>query len=94
MSVIILTTPLWLGLLIWGAVAMAKNSNAARPPKAPKTLQRTVKAPDGRVMTFTVPVDEPASVTIARMYPPGKGPPPPAAFGEVDFVNPAASLPK
>jgi hypothetical protein len=87
---LIVTMPLWLGLLIWGLVALSKK--AASGPKAPQMIKRTVTAPDGRVSTFIVPVDEPASVTIARMYPPGQAPEP--AEGEADFVNPMALLPK
>ena len=64
---LIVTTPLWLGLIIWGIMALAR----AGAPKTPPMIQRTIKAPDGRVATFLVPADEPASVTIAKMYPPG-----------------------
>jgi hypothetical protein len=53
-----------IALLVWAIVALTRSGT----PKAPKTIQRIVKAPDGRTATFTVPVDEPASVTIARMY--------------------------
>jgi hypothetical protein len=64
---LIVSTPLWLALLIWGIMALAR----AGAPKTPPMIHRIVTAPDGRVVTFLVPADEPASVTIAKMYPPG-----------------------
>jgi hypothetical protein len=81
--IIVFTIPLVVGLVIWAVIALGKQGAAKPPPM----IQRTVTAPDGRRMTFTVPANEPASVTIARMYPEGGGPPPPPP-GQ-DFVNPA-----
>ena len=60
--------PFWLAIILWvikivGAVAKEDSKVTV--------VQRMITAPDGRQATFVVPVDEPASVSIGRMYPDG-----------------------
>jgi hypothetical protein len=63
------TMPLWLGLIIWAVLAMGKtNGTHVGNAKGKKLVSRTVTAPDGKVVTYVVPADEPADVTIARMH--------------------------
>ena len=60
----------WVAVVIW-VIRLAQNSSPS------KMVQRTIKAPDGRVAIFTVPANEPYAVSIGRMYPEGipEGPP-------------------
>ena len=62
----VVLVPFWFAVVVWVIrLAQAKGSSNLG------MVQRTIKAPDGRVTTFTVPGSEPVSVSIARMYPNG-----------------------
>jgi ribosomal protein L32 len=56
------TLPLWLVPIILFLQWAFRQANPAT------TIHRQITAPDGKVMTFMVPPDEPAAVTIARMH--------------------------
>ena len=81
----IFTVPLWVALIIW-VICLIGNSKKAVTTDVPM-VQRTVTAPDGRVVTMLVPANEPASVSIARLYPAAPSIPTGALPG-VDYVNP------
>jgi hypothetical protein len=78
----IVTLPLWLALIMWLIKLMAGGQKSAAEPM----IARIITTPDGRVVTLMVPASEPTSVSIARLYPPGEGPPSPPP-GQ-DWVNP------
>ena len=65
----LVTVPFWVGAILL-VLRLLAAGNSAKGPRV-STIRREITAPDGRKAVFTVPAHEPASVSIARMYPNG-----------------------
>src|SRR4051812_24643795 len=90
----------FVGFAIWfirGLVKRPQKQDKADKAPAVPMIKRIIKAPDGRMVTMIVPADEPTSVSIAKLYPQGEGPPPPPpGMDHVDprYAPPPATAPK